>query len=62
MGLIIKGPPSQGFSHHFPHDFGCQVAFNEVPQVTLIGEDPWWERRLTFDWLRVVLVTSFNDL
>ena len=20
MGLIIKGPPSQGFSHHFPYD------------------------------------------
>ena len=22
MGLIIKGPPSQGFSHHFPYDPG----------------------------------------
>ena len=20
MGLIIKGPPSQGFSHHLPHE------------------------------------------
>ena len=21
MGLIIKGPPSQGFSHHFLYEF-----------------------------------------
>ena len=30
MGLIIKGPPSQGFSHHFPYDvfgmFLCKIT------------------------------------
>ena len=25
MGLIIKGPPSQGFSHHFPYDLNSKT-------------------------------------
>ena len=38
MGLIIKGPPSQGFSHHFPHDF---FFVERQPRPSDFGRDLW---------------------
>ena len=37
MGLIVKGPPSQGFSHHFPYDF--RVFFRKLPRRQKLRPD-----------------------
>ena len=44
MGLIIEGPPSQGFSHHFPYDNENFNYFGLVLSTDFSGaEFPGWE-------------------
>ncbi len=37
MGLIPKGPPSQGFSHHFPYDFCFLLENSALSRIALMG-------------------------
>ena len=42
MGFIIKGPPSQGFSHHVPYDLVGTGLANDVDNIhdTVGGRNP----------------------
>ena len=37
MGLILKGPPSQGFAHHFPYDFCFLLEKSALSTIALMG-------------------------
>ena len=49
MGLIIKGPPSQGFSHHFPYEVSFGMITPQKTKKSLTGmAEPWMSRCISY--------------
>ena len=62
MGLIIKGPPSQGFSHNFPYDLTMPMTLPpcealrfdwnfqiDLPAMIADWEEADWEKN-SYPW------------